>query len=191
MELELAIAAEDDAQVIKNLWPLYQYDLSTVGGTLPNAFGVFEDDPIRVLEIDEPLSYWFRRPGFLFPYLIFVDGRAAGMAFVGAANRGSAPQQPQEPAGTDGTSPSAGYVLHEFFVLRPFRGKGIGRQVMAELISRHPGDWEMWVLPDNISALSFWRKVLAALDVTHVQEHREFQKDWGSDAVVIRFRVGE
>jgi predicted acetyltransferase len=171
MDFDLTLATADDAHVFLNLWPLYQYDISEVGGTLPNAHGVFEDDPVRTADYAGPLRVWFHRPGFLFPYLIRVDGRAAGFAMLGAAPA-------HAPKGAD-------FFVHEFFILRPFRRHGLGERVMHRLFAAHPGQWELWVLPENTPALHFWRRTIAR--ATSFIETREYKDMWESEAVVFRF----
>jgi len=173
MNAELALATAEDSPTIVNLWPLYQYDLSELGGQLPNAHGLFEDDNIHAYDYSQPLRVWFNRPNHLFPYIIRVDGRAAGLAMIG---KGPA----HAPKGAD-------YFVHEFFVLRPFRRHGIAAEMVRQIFAQHPGKWELWVIPENAPALAFWRKVIGEVAGGAFTETQEYKASWESEAVVLKF----
>lgn len=51
--------------------------------------------------------------------------------------------------------------MGEFFVLAKFQGKGIASQVAREIFEKHPGKWSVAVMPENIKAIKFWRKIIA------------------------------
>src|SRR5690349_2970926 len=111
MNVELKLSGEEEAQIIKNLWPLYQHDVSEFDRAVPNRHGVFsEDDRVKTLaEQADSLDPWWRDQASLFPYLILVDGAAAGFNLIAARSR--------LPAGI-----RADFVVHEFFVLHAYRG---------------------------------------------------------------------
>ena len=50
--------------------------------------------------------------------------------------------------------------MAEFFVLRAWRGRGIGRRAVFALFDRFRGKWEISELPRNAAAISFWRRVI-------------------------------
>jgi len=50
--------------------------------------------------------------------------------------------------------------IGEFFVLAKFQGKGIARQVAKEIFKQFPGKWSVAVMPENIKAVNFWRKMI-------------------------------
>ncbi len=50
--------------------------------------------------------------------------------------------------------------MGEFFILAKFQGKGIGNIVIQEIFKEHPGKWSIAVMPENIKAVKFWRKVI-------------------------------
>ena len=51
--------------------------------------------------------------------------------------------------------------MKEFFVLRKYRGRGVGASVATQLFDRFPGKWEVRELAQNVAALAFWRAVIA------------------------------
>ncbi len=52
------------------------------------------------------------------------------------------------------------YSVAEFFILRKYRRRGIGRQVAVDLFDRFRGRWEISKLPTNLPALRFWSNVI-------------------------------
>lgn len=49
----------------------------------------------------------------------------------------------------------------EFFVLAKFQGKGVAGQSAKEIFRQFPGKWSVAVMPENIKAVNFWRKIIA------------------------------
>jgi predicted acetyltransferase len=50
--------------------------------------------------------------------------------------------------------------MEEFFVLRKYRGQGIGAWFATQLFDRFPGVWEVGEIHANTNAQRFWRKVI-------------------------------
>lgn len=59
-------------------------------------------------------------------------------------------------------TPGLDFRMAEFFVLRAWRGRGIGRRAVFALFDRFPGKWEISELPRNAPAIAFWRRVIGA-----------------------------
>ena len=85
----------------------------------------------------------------LFPYLILVDGCPAGLNMVAARSR-----LPQEI--------DADFVVHGFFVLHAFRGKGVAERAATEGFDRHRGKWEVVTYPTHARSIAFWRRVVSS-----------------------------
>ncbi|MGU3471007.1 GNAT family N-acetyltransferase [Paenibacillus sp. D51F] len=136
--------------ILMNLYPLYLHDLAGIREVMPNRCGVFEeDDGIRTLQEQQgEFDIWWEKEGLLFPYLILADGLPAGFALIASG--------PYTESGSD-------YMVNEFFILRPYRGKGIGEAAAGELFRRHPGSWSLFTTPGerNRGSIAFWRKSLA------------------------------
>jgi len=81
------------------------------------------------------------------PYIIKVDQEIAGFILVKQIESGAR---------------CYNYLAH-FFILRKFRGSGIGLQAAKLVIHAHDGEWEMYQLENNIQAQKFWDKVLNEL----------------------------
>lgn len=141
--ITLEPARPSDAPVLANLFELYTYDLST-------AF------PDVTLGPDGRYGYaklpaYFSEPERRFAYLIRQEGALAGFAL---ATRGS-------PASDD---PDVLDVA-EFFVLRRYRGAGVGRAAANLLWRARPGRWTVRVYEGNADALPFWRRAIEATGV--------------------------
>lgn len=48
-EVKVVLANKENANIIKNIYPLYLYDLSEVYGNVPNEYGIYEDEHIKTL----------------------------------------------------------------------------------------------------------------------------------------------
>lgn len=50
--------------------------------------------------------------------------------------------------------------MAEFFVLKTYRGRGVGQVALEAALVRHPGDWYIGVPKQNKPAQAFWEKAL-------------------------------
>lgn len=148
MEVKVVLADEKNANIIKNIYPLYLHDLSEIYGVLPNEYGIFEEKPIKTLaEQCDVQNIWFQDPKELFPFLIMVDDRPAGFDLVSTGK--------YAPKGMD-------YYVYEFFLLRPYRGKDIASFAAKKVFDKFCGKWGLYVAPEgkNPRAEKFWRKTI-------------------------------
>lgn len=147
MDIEILKAEQKDRPVIENLIRYYIYDFSEFAGwDCPESglFGGCDDSP----------QYWGEQPHdpqYAWPegwrgwaFVIRVDGKLAGFACVRQTN--------QEP-------PT--YDVADFFILRKFRSKGVGKYVAHWLFDKFRGDWEIGEMMCNTPAQGFWRKVIS------------------------------
>ena len=71
MRVEVRLADKNNANIIKNIYPLYLYDLSEIHGNVPNKYGIYEDDEIKTLmEQYDIQQIWFEKPDELFLFTI-------------------------------------------------------------------------------------------------------------------------
>ena len=94
------------------------------------------------------------------PLVILHDGDPAGFALVSRPP----PRQRDE----------LDYRLAEFYILEPFRRRGIGRDAATLIFNRFAGRWEVTEFVSNRPAVAFWRRVV--LDYTR-GDSRETIKD--------------
>ena len=96
---------------------------------------------------DEIFANWFSNDQ-AHPLLILKGSDSVGFALV------TRPRIP--PAG--GTS--ADFFMSEFFVRKPHRGAGIGRNAATLIFDRFAGEWEIVQYQRNPASINFWRRVV-------------------------------
>lgn len=62
------------------------------------------------------------------------------------------------------------YRLSEFFIARPLRRRGLGREAARLIFDRFAGRWEVVQDAGSPAAIAFWRNVLAAYTRGHYRE---------------------
>lgn len=148
MKIKIELANQANSFIIKNMYPLYLHDLAGIHGTLPNKYGIFEEDELKTLaEQYNVQQVWFENPKELFPYLISVEDIPAGFCMIGSGR-----YAPKE----------IDYIVYETFLLSPFRSKSIATKVVIDIFNRHHGKWRLYThsTDNNIRAQSFWYKTL-------------------------------
>jgi predicted acetyltransferase len=137
MHVNLVRGTPEHRGVLANLAQLYQYDFSEFeqGGVL-NKAGLF---PYVNLE-----PYWTEPDRHVF--LAQVGGHWAGFVLLSKHSY-------LEPD-SDTTE------ISEFFVMRKYRGQGVGDEMARQVFDMFPGRWELQVTPNNTHALHFWRRVV-------------------------------
>ena len=134
MKVELRAANESDRDCIEMLMQFYHYDASEWIALDVNTHGRYD---FRAVD-----RFW-QEPN-QFPFLILVDGAIAGFAVV-------------DKDVTDAASDmNVGYL----FVLRRFRGQGIGRIAAHRLFAKFRGRWEVYQVEENLDAIHFWRRTI-------------------------------
>lgn len=135
---KLAPAMLAEAELLGNLVELYIHDLSAIFTQVelgPNGrYGYYD--------LQTYLTGWNGRSS----YIIHHEGRVAGFVLV---KRGS--PFTDDPEVLD---------IAEFFVMRRFRGRGVGRDAAELLWNRQPGNWMVRAATKNPEAVDFWRHVI-------------------------------
>jgi len=135
--IELHPAQRDELQTIENLMQFYMYDFSQ---WLPLKLGEH-----GFFSIQQKDDYW-RNPATQ-PFLIRVDGELAGFVTV------------DNDTHIDGAEHNIGY----FFLTRRFRGQGVAQFVVSALLSRLPGQWQIFHIDANLPAQRFWARLIPEL----------------------------
>jgi predicted acetyltransferase len=136
MKVEVALATARESETVASLMQLYLYEFPYV-----DDLEVGDDGRFTYHYFDR---YWSEEGRY--PFLIRAEQRLSGFAFV-------VERAVLEPA-------TAGHAMAEFFVLRKFRRRGVGRAAAYALFERFPGPW--WVAEHirNEPAQAFWRSVI-------------------------------
>ena len=127
-------ATADEKPILRQLLELYEYDFSEFERTDVGPHGFYG---YRYLD-----HYWTEPDRH--PYLIRVDGNLAGFVLV---NRHTV-------SGEDRWS------VAEFFVMRKYRGRGVGALTAASVFDLHPGAWEVMQVASHPGSTAFWRRVI-------------------------------
>jgi len=141
MKVEVTHVAPDDKPLLQHMMEFYQYDFSEYNDSDLDSHGTFG---YRWLD-----HYWTEDGRH--PFIIRVDGRLAGFVLV---NRFT-------------YLPNSEWAISEFFIMRKYRRKGIGKTVAFFIFDKFHGVWEVHEPENNQPSHYFWREVIS--DYTHGQ----------------------
>ncbi len=133
MSISLRPATAADKPVIANLIQFYLYDMTEFMPFPVGSDGRFEYDFLD--------RFWRH------PYLIMSGDEVAGFALV------------VDQCPLTGRVPC--WFMAEFFVLRAYRKRGVGRRAVNLALAAHPGAWHIAVPHANRAAWAFWGRALA------------------------------
>jgi predicted acetyltransferase len=146
------IAKGRDFERIENMMQFYMHDFSEWIALSIGDNGFFTITP---------KAEYFANPKTK-AYLVTVDGETAG--FVTLDN--------------DVNHPDATYNMGYFFIGRRFRGKGIGKEVVAKVLNSSPGVWQIYHITANLGAAAFWKNVIPSLVGEKFSLHSEYIYDF-------------
>ena len=129
-DTSVRLAKAADHPVLERLWLMFRHDMSQFQHQLPNPDGTFRSERLQAAFKDADWA----------AYLLMSEGRPVGLALV----RGLS---------------SRIRVLNSFFVVRGARRTGIGLRAVHEVVTKHPGPWEVAFQDANPTAVHFWRRV--------------------------------
>jgi predicted acetyltransferase len=133
--VNIRIAKESDRVVVYKMLELYQHDLSDI----------WDQD------LDEHGDYGFMLDRFLHnpsckTFVFTVDDKYAGCALVDKSVR----------------FPENELWMSQFFVMKKYRGAGVGRVAANHIFDHVRGRWEVGQMAGNMPALKFWTGVIGA-----------------------------
>lgn len=131
----LPASVEVDYPIIQNMATYYAYDLSEYMGW-PQ-----EKDGTASIGMDY-IQYWTQPDTF--PFIIKYEDELVGFVIIDKKV----------------VNPSNDFNIAQFFILRKFKGKGIGRYMACQCLDQFSGNWEVFVMPGNEGAYRFWRKII-------------------------------
>ena len=140
IKTRLIPATLNDYPLIQNMARFYVYDLSRSCGRDSADWALPSDGLYESFDFKNYFEETSRKA-----YLIKVEEELAGFVLLNQV----------------ATSSDIDWNMGEFFILARFQGQGVGQLVVQELWDTHPGRWEVAVVPENKSALTFWRKTIS------------------------------
>ena len=159
MNIDIITACREDLPIVHQLARLYRYDLSEFAN-----WSVPADGDYIYLGLED---YW--EEGYL-PLVIKVNDELAGFVILS-----------DEKCDHDSC-----YECVEFFVMRKFRGQGVGKHVALQLFNRYRGRWVIKQLAANIPAITFWNKIASGYTNNSYDSGIKLDQEFG-EIYLIRF----
>lgn len=136
MDIRIEPILIEQKPVFVQMMELYSYDFSAFSHDDVNENGYFGYDHID--------DYW--KEAGRYSFFIRVDGKLAGLVLVRSCSEYQELGSPHN--------------IAEFFVMKKYRRKGVGRAVSRMIFDRFPGGWEISVWKNNLPARRFWKQVV-------------------------------
>ncbi|MBD5138920.1 MAG: GNAT family N-acetyltransferase [Ruminococcus sp.] len=127
----------EQKSVFVQMMELYRYDFSEFSDDDINEYGYF-----GYSHIDD---YWNEEGRY--PFFIRADGKLAGLVLVRSCCEHNNLINPHN--------------IAEFFVMKKYRHKGVGKAAAVKIFDMFPGGWEVSQWSNNLPARKFWEKVVA------------------------------
>lgn len=137
-KIALIPATIKEYPTIQNMARFFVYDMSEYSGS-EKGWELPEDGLYECIDFKK---YW--ETDAAFPFLIRYDNELAGFVIIDKK----------------GSDSSIDFNVAQFFILRKFKNKGIGRYVAQQCFDKFRGSWEVMVMPSNSGAYCFWRSVI-------------------------------
>ena len=160
MNIELVEVKEVEKSVLRQLVELYSYDFSEYDQADVNAHGLY-----GYTYLDH---YWTEESRH--PFFIKVDSKLAGFVLVNEYCR----------ILKDGRTSS----IAEFFVMRKYRRRGVGKIVACEMFARFPGKWEVIQCGTNIPSIHFWEGIVGEYTDGCFEKTDVVTEDWTGQALI-------
>jgi predicted acetyltransferase len=151
-------ATAADRAALQRMLELYQHDLSHLWDQDLDAQGEYGYD----------LDRYFADAN-CHAFVATADGHYAGFALVDQAVKAG----------------QTGRWMDQFFILKKYRGQGLGETLARHTFQSLPGPWEVGQMPNNTQAQAFWRRVIGQHTQGCFEEHQLATGWW--QGVVQRF----
>jgi ribosomal-protein-alanine N-acetyltransferase len=129
-----------DYPTIQNLARFYVYDISQYCGG-EDGWQTPEDG---LYECRDFKHYFEGKENF--PFIVRVRDELAGFVIVDKK----------------GSTPDIDFNMAQFFIVRKFKGQGVGKIAARTSFEMFKGAWEVMVMPPNTGAYAFWKKTIGS-----------------------------
>ncbi|MGE3317917.1 MAG: GNAT family N-acetyltransferase [Candidatus Berkiella sp.] len=164
-QFKLVPATLDDYPIIQNMGRFYVYDMSEYvkdGDWAIPQNGLYECIDFKKYWLDE--NAW--------PFLIHYQQELAGFVIVDKK----------------GADPKTDYNMAQFFILRRFKGQGVGKHIAKMCFNQFKGRWEVMVIPNNSGAYQFWKRTIKEYSTGKYTESKETVAHFShSEKMILRF----
>lgn len=158
LKIELLEVIETEKSVLRHLMELYAYDFSEFDGADVNEHGLYGYSYFD--------HYWTEEGRQ--PFFIRVDEELAGFVLVNEYY-----YLVKEP----GTKSVA-----EFFVMRKYRRKGIGKKIAFQIFDKYRGHWEFIQHGGNQPSKIFWERVINEYTNGDYRQEKVRTESWAGQA---------
>ena len=136
MNISIEPISIEQKSVLIQMMELFNYDFSEFSNDDINEYGYF-----GYSHIDD---YWNEEGRY--PFFIRVDGKLAGLVLVKSCCEYNELSDPHN--------------IAEFFVMKKYRRKGVGKAASMKIFDMFPGGWEVSQWQNNLPAQNFWKNVI-------------------------------
>lgn len=137
-EIKLIPVDIKEYPVIQNMARFYVYDMSEYLG-MEAGWEIPQDGLYECIDFKK---YWEDENSF--PFLINYQAEIVGFVIIDKK----------------GSYADIDFNMAQFFILRKFKNKGIGKYIAQQCFKKFPGTWEVMVIPGNEGAYRFWRTTI-------------------------------
>ena len=139
-DIHIIPATLNNYPTIQNMARFYVYDMSEYLGDL-EGWELPEDGLYECLDFKK---YFEAKDTH--PFLIRKDKELVGFIIIDKKGSGE----------------TIDFNMAQFFILRKFKNKGIGRYIAKECFNKFKGTWEVMVMPGNKGAYQFWKNCITS-----------------------------
>ncbi len=147
---KLIPASIEDHPIIQNMGRFYVYDMSQFFAH--DADWKMPEDGLY--ECIDFKKYW--QTDDTWPFILRYRGELAGFVIIDKK----------------GSDPQVDYNMAQYFILRRFKGLGVGKMIAQRCFDQYQGIWEVMVMPDNKGAYQFWQKTIQQ----YTGEYEEYER---------------
>lgn len=159
-KIEIVEVDIEQKSILRQLIELYEYDFSEFNDSDVNEQGYY-----GYTYFDH---YWTDENRF--PYFIKFNEQYAGFVLVNSFCY----LYENEPARS----------IAEFFVMRKYRRRGIGKAVARKIFDKHRGNWEVLQHENNTASYQFWKEVISCYTEGVYKEQPVMTKAWNGTGLL-------
>jgi predicted acetyltransferase len=135
-DIQLQNISLEEKPILENLMEYYVYEFSQY----IDSIELKEDGRYGFEGLDD---YWMDSNRH--PFFIKVFGKLAGFVLVRTVDVDSEPL----------------HTIAEFFIMKKYGGKGIGKTAAKRIFDLFPGKWQVTQIEKNYPAQAFWRSLIS------------------------------
>lgn len=132
MDIFMEEVLSSEENILLNMFEFYDYEFSPLLDFEVNNEGLFRKAPIsRYLTNGSYTAYFIKSHDTLLGFVIVKKSSCKPL-----------------------------FEIEQFFILKKYNGRGIGKLAAFKTFDRYRGYWKVTIIEKNYSARSFWKKVI-------------------------------